>query len=281
MQLCSVVHAQQPQTSQLDKRILIVAGPSTHPPGTHEVAAGGRLIKHCLENATNISGVRVEVVDQWPRDGGVLSRVSTVVFLGDQFPPERFDRSDEIMDRLATMMQRGCGIVCIHYATGLGASHVAADGDHPLLRWIGGYFAAGCRHHQSVARVVTTTIRPAEAPHPVLRGWRAFTLTDEPYWNNYFGKDGPIKNVTPLAVAMLPPDAPREQVVAWGIERQDGGRGMGIVMPHFFRSWQVEDLRKFILNGIVWTAKVEVPPAGVQTQLSDLGAFKTSSAQPQ
>lgn len=28
--------------------VLILVGPSTHPPGTHEVAAGGRLVAHCL-----------------------------------------------------------------------------------------------------------------------------------------------------------------------------------------------------------------------------------------
>ena len=29
-------------------RMLIVVGPSNHPPGSHEVAAGGRLMKYCL-----------------------------------------------------------------------------------------------------------------------------------------------------------------------------------------------------------------------------------------
>lgn len=32
------------------------------------------------------------------------------------------------------MMQRGCGIVCVHFATGLPGADVAPDGDHPLLR---------------------------------------------------------------------------------------------------------------------------------------------------
>src|SRR4051812_38578233 len=36
------------------KQVLIVVGPSMHPPGTHEVAAGGRLIKYCLEHAENV-----------------------------------------------------------------------------------------------------------------------------------------------------------------------------------------------------------------------------------
>lgn len=50
-------------------------------------------------------------------------------------------------------------------------------------------------------------------PGPVLRGWRAFRFDDEPYWNNYFGKDGPAKNVTPLVSTMLPPGAPKKETV--------------------------------------------------------------------
>ena len=41
-------------------RVLIVVGPSTHPPGSHEVAAGGRLLQHCLENMSNVSDVAAE-----------------------------------------------------------------------------------------------------------------------------------------------------------------------------------------------------------------------------
>ena len=47
-------------------RILIVVGPTNHPPGTHEVAAGGRLMKHCLENVTNFPNLKADVVYEWP-----------------------------------------------------------------------------------------------------------------------------------------------------------------------------------------------------------------------
>ena len=51
-------------------------------------------------------------------------------------------------------------------------------------------------------------------------------------------------------------------------------------MPHFYRNWKLEDLRRFILNGIVWTAKLDVPPTGVQTTLPELSAFAPVSAKP-
>jgi type 1 glutamine amidotransferase len=262
-------------------RVLVVVGPSNHPPGTHEVAAGGRLLAHCL-NAAEAPRLRAEVVTDWPADGGkALAGVASVVFIGDMFPPEVMPDRDAIMKDLTGLMKRGCGIVCVHYATGLEAKHVSEDGDHPLLHWMGGYFATRCNHHKSVARVFKeATIEPAKADHPVLRGWKAFTLHDEPYINNYFGKGGPARNVTALATAMLPPEKPARETVAWAAERPDGGRGVGVVMPHFYRNWQNDDLRTLILNAIVWTALQEVPKGGVRVKLPDLATFKPAAVEP-
>jgi type 1 glutamine amidotransferase len=262
-------------------RVLIVVGPSNHPPGTHEVAAGGRLLKHCVE-AIGKPELKADVVSEWQTDGEkAYSDVASVVFIGDMFPPEVMPNRDMAMKHLGAMMKRGCGIVCIHYATGLEAKHVTAEGDHPLLHWMGGYFATRCKHHKSVARVFKeATIEPAKADHPVLRGWSAFTLNDEPYINNYFGKDGPDKNVTALATAMLPPEKPQRETVAWATTRPDGGRGVGVVMPHFYRNWKIDELRTLILNAIIWTAKQDVPKDGVRVKLPDLGTFKPAAVEP-
>jgi len=265
----------------LAPKVLIVAGPCQHPPGTHEAAAGARLMKHLVENPVGAPPLRAEVLYDWPQDKRVLEDVRSIVFIGDIFPPERMADPAKVKAELATLMDRGCGLVCIHYATGLRGEHVSEDGDHPLLRWLGGYFATGgCSHHRSVARVLRATVVPADGDHPVLRGWRAFTFDDEPYWNNYFGKDGPAKNVTPLATSMLPPDKPKKEVVAWAVERPDGGRGVGIVLPHYFRSWKVDDLRMLVLNAIFYSAKADVPSGGVKSSLPDLATFKPASVEP-
>lgn len=260
-------------------RVLIVAGPSSHPPGTHEVAAGARLLKHCLD-ATEL--VKAEIVTEWPATGDKLfADVASVVFIGDLFPPEVMPNRDTVMKHLGAMTARGCGVVCVHYATGLEAKHVAADGDHPLLHWTGGYFATRCNHHKSVAKVFKeATVEPGKGEHPVNRGWKAFTLHDEPYINNYFGKDGPAKGVTALATALLPPEKPNRETVAWAADRADGGRGVGVVMPHFYRSWRIDDFRTLVLNAIVWTAKREVPKAGARVKLPDLATFKPAAVEP-
>lgn len=264
-------------------RALVVVGPTNHKPGTHEVAAGGRLVAHALENLQNAPVLETDIVYEWPGKE-LRDRASTIVFIGDTFPPNRLPNPQRNLAELGEMMARGCGIVCLHYATGLRGEDVSADGDHPLLGWLGGYFAhRSCPHHTSIAKVYErATIQPAAPEHPVSRGWKPFTLYDEPYIRNYFGKNGkrPAANVTPLAYSMLPPDAPQRETVAWGVEREDGGRGFGIVMPHFYKNWSHEDLRRFILNGILWTAGVGVPSEGAVTTLPDLEQFQPEAVVP-
>jgi type 1 glutamine amidotransferase len=264
-------------------RVLIIVGPSTHPPGTHEVAASGRLLKSSVEHMENVPNVQADIVYEWPADQELRDAASTVILLGDTFPAMRLPDSKRNLAQLAEMMARGCGMVCTHYSTGLRAEDVAEDGEHPLLHWTGGYFATRGKHHQSVAKIFpAATISPAAPEHPVSQGWREFILNEEPYYNNYFGPDGNrlMPGVTALATSMLPPESPRREIVAWSIERRDGGRGFGIVMPHFYRNWKNEDLRRFVLNGIVWTAKLGVPTEGVKTTLPDLETFSPESVEP-
>ena len=266
-----------------EPRVLVVVGPTNHKPGSHEVAAGGRLVAHALEHMRNTPAMPADVVYEWPGKE-LRDRASTVVFIGDTFPANRLPNPERNLADLSEMMGRGCGIACLHYATGLLGEDVTEEGDHPLLRWLGGYFAnRSCPHHESIAKIYEqATIEPAAPRHPVSRGWKPFTLHDEPYINNYFGPNGnrPAANVTPLAVSMLPPDQPKRETVAWGVERPDGGRGFGIVMPHFYKNWGNDDLRRFILNGIVWTARVEAPAAGVETDPPDLSLFEPEALEP-
>jgi len=262
--------------------VLIVVGPSSHPPGSHEVAAGGRVLKHLLEHAENVKDLKVELVEEWPSEA-LRKQASTVVFIGDTFPANRFPNPEQNLADLSRMMQRGCGIVCIHYATGLLGQDVTKDGDHPLLRWMGGYFAnRSCPHHTSIARIYPeANIEPAALDHPISRGWQEFVIHDEPYTNNYFGPhdNQPASNVTILATSMLPPNKPDREAVAWCVERKDDGRGFGIVMPHFYKNWRNDDLRKFILNAVVWTAKQDVPQGGIETQAPELKAFEPGAVE--
>ncbi len=266
------------------RQVLIVVGPDHHGPGSHEPIAGARLLKHCIENLQNAPGHHAEVIESWPTVEQ-QEKADTIVFLGDTFPPNRFDDPARNLADLHRMMQRGCGIVCLHYATGLKKEDVSSTGEHPLLGWMGGYFAnPGSTHHESYARIFDKArITPAKTAHPVLRGWKEFVIRDEPYGNNYFGPDDnkPATNVTILATSLQPPEAPQREAVAWCVQRADKGRGFGIVMPHFYKNWGNDDLRTFVLNGIVWTAGGKIPRAGVISETPDLKSFGPKSVEPE
>ena len=77
-----------------------------------------------------------------------------------------------------------------------------------------------------------------------------------------------------------PPEKPKRETVGWAVERADGGRGAGVVMPHFYRNWANPDLRTLILNAIVWAANGEVPAGGVKVELPDMSTFKPAAVEP-
>jgi type 1 glutamine amidotransferase len=57
--------------------------------------------------------------------------------------------------------------------------------------------------------------------------------------------------------------------MAWGFERPDGGRGFGFTGAHYHKNWADDNYRKIVLNGLLWIAKVEVPPNGVESAVSE------------
>jgi hypothetical protein len=90
-----------------------------------------------------------------------------------------------------------------------------------------------------------------------------------------------MAGVTPLLSA-IPPDATRERPfgphsgnetvrsrkgmaehLAWAYQRPGGGRGFGFTGGHSHFIWSNDEIRKTVLNGIAWTANIEIPQNGV------------------
>jgi hypothetical protein len=57
-------------------------------------------------------------------------------------------------------------------------------------------------------------------------------------------------------------------LLAWAVERPDGGRGFGFTGGHFHKNFGNEDFRKLVLNAIAWTAKLEVPSDGIKSTVT-------------
>jgi hypothetical protein len=54
----------------------------------------------------------------------------------------------------------------------------------------------------------------------------------------------------------------------WAVERADGGRGFGFTGGHFHDNWANEQIRKTVLNALVWVAKGTVPAGGIESKVS-------------
>ena len=111
----------------------------------------------------------------------------------------------------------------------------------------------------------TTTSTPVTKDHPIWRGCEPFTTKTEYYWRMRFREHDP--RLTPILT--FDPKGGLETVVAWAVEREDGGRGFGFTEGHFHSNWKIESFRRMVLNAIAWTAKAEVPEGGVQSTLPE------------
>ncbi len=267
--LCPIARAADAAPS---KKVVVLAGtvhqgPGGHPPGTHEYELSARLLKRALETAGNVQGVKAEVhVGGWPRDERTLDDADTIVVLSDGADRNVQDHPLLVGNRLDVLkrqMDRGCGLMAIHWTVFV----PEARGGQQFLDWIGGYFdyesGPAANHWYSKIRTAATTPRPATVAHPISRGIEPFALREEYYYNIRFRPND--ARLTPILSTTIP-DEPQEQVVAWAVERDGGGRGFGFTGGHFFDNWGVENFRRLVLNAVLWTAHVEVPAGGVQSK---------------
>jgi len=257
-----------------DKRIVMIAGKPSHGPGEHEHRAGLLLFQKCL---AGYPGIQVEVYSNgWPDNSAVLQGAAAVVIYSDGGGGHPALQDDHLQ-QLGALTKQGVGLACIHYAV----EPTVEKGQREFIDWLGGCFEI----NRSVNPVWEADYKSLPN-HPITRGVDPFKIKDEWYFNMHF-RDGmagvtPILAAVPGADTMSRPDGAHEgnpgvraavqrgdsQVMAWAVERADGGRGFGYTGGHYHRNWGDEHTRKLVLNAILWIAKVEVPANGVNSSVT-------------
>ena len=248
------------------KKIVLIAGKKSHGPGVHEYVKSVKLLKVLLDNATNLAGAKTEIhFNGWPKNPGTLDDADTIMTIsdgqdGDKFSPVPW-MTPERMKVMERQMRRGCGFLTFHFST------FTPDRYGPqILAWGGGYFdwqnEAGDRQWYSAIKTLDTQVRVA-VDHPIARGLKPFRLRDEFYYKIRFRPGD--ERLRPIMLVPALSDALEEQVVAWAVQRKNGGRGFGTSTGHFFDNWQNANYRKLILNAIAWTAHLDVPQGGVDS----------------
>ena len=261
-------------TRAADKRIVLIAGHPSHGPGEHEFNAGVQLLQHCLQSVPGVTPAFY--LNGWPKDPGAFEGAATVLFFMDGGSSHPIVQEDHLKI-IGDLMKKGVGLVCAHFAV-----EVPKDKGGPeLLDWIGGYYED--RWSTNPHWDADFTELPT---HPVTRGVKPFKIRDEWYYNIRFRPE--MKGITPILVAK-PDDETRQgksssprgpyphivaasgraEVLAWAVERPDGGRGFGFTGAHFHKNWGNESFRKIVLNALLWTARVEVPANGVECDVTE------------
>jgi type 1 glutamine amidotransferase len=268
-----------------DRRIVLIAGRPSHPPGMHEFRAGSMLLQKALGG---VKGVTVEVyTNGWPTktvdgavvdDNAALDNADAVLIYSDGGNGNPAIQRDhmKVIDALAS---KGVGLGFAHYAVEVPAG-VPGEAMH---RWIGGYYETNFS--------VNPMWKPAfEAfpTHPVTRGVRPFGNLDEWYFNMRWTPDPAAKaRLTPILTAkpndevrkgpyVSPPgpyphiiaDSGRTESMMWVYERPDGGRSFGFTGGHTHANWGDVNQRRIVLNALLWIAKVDIPARGVEDTIT-------------
>ena len=268
------------ETQPRSKRIVIIAGRPSHPPGMHEFRAGSLLLQKAL---AGVKGITVDVIPMgWPKktvdgkevdDHAALDGADAVFIYADggrNHPAIQNDRV-QVIDALA---KKGVGLAFGHYGVEVPVGDPAAA----MHRWLGGYYETNY------------SVNPMWAPnfekfpsHPVTRGVGPFATHDEWYFNMRWTADDTLKSrIKPLLVATpsedvrdgpyVSPRGPYDHIIAdkgrvetmmWVFERPDGGRSFGFTGGHTHAHWGDANQRRIVLNALLWIAKVDVPSRGV------------------
>lgn len=268
------------------KKVVFVAGSKSHGYFSHEHNAGCLLLAECL----NQSGLPVQTavyLNGWPSDVTAFDNADTVVCYSDGGARHFLNPHLEEFDRV---MARGTGLVCLHYAV---ETVIGPEGDH-FIKWMGGFFEPNWSVNPH------WTAQFDELPkHPITRGVQPFSINDEWYYHMWFAPE--MRGVTPILTDMPPretlnrPDGPhsgnphvRESVlvrkepqhVGWAFDRANEGRGFGFTGGHFHVNWQHDDFRKVVLNAIAWTAHLEVPEQGVNSETPSIETLESNQDYP-
>lgn len=237
------------------KLIVLIGGSAPHNPNVHDATLGIERLAAALSQSPDLRG-KVTVRSfplGWPADPAALARAATIVCYFDGL--ERHPLLDPARrDAMAKLMASGTGLVMFHQASTL----PPADRSVPLADWLGG--ARYGMVDRTVERAGFTPLR-----HPIGNGVGRFDYRDE-FYPSLTYRPGVVPILqAPLHLEAKPEAPPTLRTVAWAYTRSGGGRAFGFTGFHYLDTLDRPELRKLMLNGIVWSAGLKVPAHGIRS----------------
>lgn len=235
-----------------EMRRLLIAGQSSdgHPPTTHEFMAGAKVMAELLKPFPEIQTTVVNADEPWADGPKLIDAADGIVMFVTQ--GAQWMQTDGARHAaLKRLAARGGAIVALHWSVGAKDEKYIAG----QLELLGATRGGPQRKYQ----VLPMDLKRADAAHPILTGLGDFHSFDE--W--YYALDM-APGIHPLLIANI--DG-RDEPVAWSWERRDGGRAFGFVGLHFHSNWQLPEYRRFIVQGVLWSLNLPIPPGGAKVDI--------------
>jgi hypothetical protein len=239
-------------------KVVLVAGSNYFKPGEHEYVAGCAVLMDLLRQTPGIFPV---LAVDWPQKAETFQGARAVVFFHDGGDKHAFLKGDRLA-QVQKLADAGVGLVFLHQVIDF-----PKDFGDRVRGWMGGAWEKG--PGQRAHWVAEFKSFP---DHPVFRGVRPFRIDDGWIYTTRFVPG--LKGVTPL-LRTVSPKAPAgkgsddDAIVAWLYERPGGGRSFTFTGAHLHSSFAEEGYRRFLVNGILWAAGVDIPGTGAPVALTE------------
>jgi len=235
-------------------KIVLVAGSikKADRPGHHDYTGGCRLLKNLLEQNSGVTAILVK--GGWPKDETVFENANSIVFYSDGAGKQAYLQTPQRVALIQKRVDQGVGIVNIHQAVEFPPQYVRQS-----VEWTGEFYsrALSGRGHWDSAH-------ESFPDHPVTNGVTPWKIKDG--WLNRIQFPGGMKGITPLVWSgkqhQGSPAGGDPDIVAWVYQRKKGGRSFSFSGLDAHSAWEKTGMRQLLVNGILWSAGVEIPAKG-------------------
>jgi len=252
--------------------VLIGGKKQGYPAGEHDFPDGILTLERLIKASPAFTGANVAVKSfpvGFPKNLADIDDASVIVLYDGltDGPDGRINplQTPAIRQEVGKLMARGVGLVALHQSLAL----AGPNSDLPLVDWLG----VSRIENDRATEIVPVKI--AAGSHPIARGLKPFDYHDEFYTTIATGT-----SVTPILSAKVHTqfrgpkgvfeDPARTVPIAWAHERPDGGRAFAFSGMHYLTTLDDPQVRKLLLNAILWTAHVEVPSDGATANVAVL-----------
>lgn len=273
--------------SQTTKVIYFMAGPKDHAwPGRHETKNDLLVLKHCIDSATNLRGVKIItrfIYKRTEHDINDMKDAAAIIIESSAegsektyqthplFPANTSPHNDTYDDSVLSYLNQvdslhdaGMGIVVLHWAV---VTDNLTARDH-YIRWFGGTSLPN--YTQNPLGFWKVTPLASGKKSPILNGVGPWTYKDEifsklmvipgdPYRTDLLEGQAARTNMGPVP----------SRCIAWAYEH---GKARGLLWGgmDYHSALLNDNYRRFLLNAIVWAAGIPVPKEGVKTAAKEL-----------